>query len=434
MHFWENQNTASVTWIGLLFTILCHSLFLYRRAGDTPPGSLGNTAEVGDSFRIQAAHCLVLGNYTNPGEFKVETLLLYSGTEFLRTNDMQIGTSMLLSLIVRLAIHTGYHRDSKSFSNISIRDGEMRRRVWALIWQMDHLVSFQVGIPRIINDAQCDTELPRNLNDEDLDEKTAVLPQARPMNERTPVTYTIIKSRLISVFGRVVEKSYTAQGGIRETYEDIMHLDEHLQNVHGSLPDFLRIRPISMSIMDPPDLIMQRYNLELLYQKTRCILHRRYLVIGRTNLRYAYSRWSCVDAARQMLQHQHDIYHETLPGGQLHRDRWFVTSLTSHDFLLAAMILCLELSSKVGNERQDSLPEGANRTFDGRKDLLHALETSKNVWAACVNSSFEASKASEVLAIILRNARKATDSNARDDTDDHIVNESLDLPSLDCKW
>lgn len=130
-----------------------------------------------------------------------------------------------------------------------------------------------------------------------------------------------------------------------------------------------------------------------------------------------------------MLQYQHDIYHETLSGGQLYRDRWFVTSLTSHDFLLAAMILCLELSSKVGNERQNSLPEGVN----GQKELLRALETSKNVWAACVDSSFEASKASEVLAIILRNARKATDSNDRDNTVDNIVNESLDLPSLDRK-
>lgn len=380
---------------------MCYAIFFYARAGDALPGSLGEPARVSEVYRTCTAQCLVLANYTTPGKYKLETLLLYSGTEFLRTGDTQIGSSILGGVIARLAMHMGYHRDSKPYQNLSVFEGEMRRRVWALIWQGDHLISFQVGLPKIIPDLQCDTGLPHNLLDEDFDETTKALPSPRPMAERTPVTYAIVKSKLMSVFGRIAERSYSTTD---TKHEEVTQLDEQLQNAHGALPAFLRIRTMNMSIMDPADLIMQRYNLELLYQKARCVLHRRYLVIYRSDLRYAYSRWSCVDAATQILRHQNDIYHETQPGGQLHRDRWFVTSLTSHDFLLAAMILCLELSSKT---EQDSGSMHHTPIFEARQGLLRALETSYSIWMAITEVSPEARKASKALEVMLKIANKS---------------------------
>ncbi|UKZ61401.1 uncharacterized protein TrAtP1_002666 [Trichoderma atroviride] len=408
--FWENQQAAPIAWVGLLFDIMCYAIFFYARAGDSLPGSLGEPAHVSEVYRTCAAQCLVLANYTTPGRYKVETLLLYSGTEFLRTGDTQIGSSILGGIITRLAMHMGYHRDSKHYQNLSVFDGEMRRRVWALIWQADNLISFQVGLPKTIPDLQCDTGLPHNLLDEDFDETTKALPSPRPMVERTPVTYAIVKSKLMSVFGRIAQRSYSATD---TKHEDVAQLDEQLQIAHNSLPAFLRIRTMNMSIMDPADLIMQRYNLELLYQKARCVLHRRYLVICRSDLRYAYSRWSCVDAATQILRHQNDIYHETQPGGQLHRDRWFVTSLTSHDFLLAAMILCLELSSKTEQDSGNAHLNSDSSTFEGRQGLLRALETSYSIWIAFTEVSPEARKASKALEVMLQIAKKSHQGSVR---------------------
>lgn len=397
---------------------MCYSISFYARAGDTLPGSLGEPAPVSEVYRTCAAQCLVLANYTTPGRYKVETLLLYSGTEFIRTGDTQIGSSIIGGIIVRLAMHMGYHRDSKHYQNLSAFDGEMRRRAWALIWQGDHLISFQVGLPRIIPDLQCDTELPHNLLDEDFDETTKVLPPSRPMAERTPVTYAIIKSKLISMFGRIADKTYSTGDA---KHEEVAQLDKQLQNVRSSLPAFLCIRTMNMSIMDSPDLIMQRYNLELLYQKARCVLHRRYLVIHRSDSRYAYSRWSCLDAATQIIRHQSDIYHETQPGGQLYRDRWFVTSLTSHDFLLAAMILCLELSSKTEQDSGNLHPNSDSSGFEGRQDLLRALETSKGIWMAFSEVSAEARKAFKALEVMLHITEKSHQGSVqgeKESTDD----------------
>ncbi|QYT01977.1 Zn(2)-C6 fungal-type domain-containing protein [Trichoderma simmonsii] len=401
--FWENQQAAPVAWIALLFNILCYSVSFYQRAGDALPGSLGEPRRARDSFRTRAAQCLVLADYTRPGRYKIEALLLYSGTEFMRTRDSQIGISILFGVIVKLAMHTGYHRDSKHYQNLSAFEGEMRRRAWALIWQVDHLTSFQVGLPRTISDSQCDAGLPHNLLDEDFDETTKVLPMPRPITERTPVTYTIMKGRLVSVFARIVEKT-NLTGGVM--HEDVTQLDKHLQDAHTSLPPVLRIRTMNMSITDPPDLIMQRYNLELLYQKARCVLHRRYLTDYRSDLRYAYSRWSCVDAATQIIRHQSDLYDETLPGGQLYKDRWYISSLTSHDFLLAAMVLCLELSWKTTSDLQTLHAGSISSTLKSREELSKILETSYSIWTTFSETSTEARKASKALALMLQSAKR----------------------------
>ncbi|KAM6485755.1 fungal-specific transcription factor domain-containing protein [Trichoderma sp. SZMC 28011] len=394
---------APVAWMGLLFNILCYSVSFYQRAGDALPGSLGEPRRARDRFRTYAAQCLVLADYTRPGRYKVEALLLYSGTEFMRTRDSQIGISILFGVIVKLAMHMGYHRDSKHYQNLSVFEGEMRRRAWAMIWQVDHLVSFQVGLPRTISDSQCDTGPPHNLIDEDFDETTKVLPTPRPITERTPVTYTIMKGKLVSVFARIVEKTYVTGGAM---HEEVTQLDKHLQDAHSSLPPVLRIRTMTMSITDPPDLIMQRYNLELLYQKARCVLHRRYLTDYRSDLRYAYSRWSCVDAATQIIRHQSDLYDETLPGGQLYKDRWYISSLTSHDFLLAAMVLCLELSWKTTSDLQNLYPGSMSSTPKSREELSKILETSYSIWTAFSETSTEARKASKALALMLQSAKR----------------------------
>ncbi|KKP01272.1 hypothetical protein THAR02_06630 [Trichoderma harzianum] len=85
--FWEDQHAAPVAWIGLLFNILCYSVSFYQRAGDALPGSLAGPRRARDKFRTHAAQCLALVDYTRPGRYKVEALLLYSGIEFMRIRD-----------------------------------------------------------------------------------------------------------------------------------------------------------------------------------------------------------------------------------------------------------------------------------------------------------------------------------------------------------
>lgn len=168
----------------------------------------------------------------------------------------------------------GYHRDSKHYSSISAFQGEMRRRVWHMIAQLDLLISSQFSLPSMIRGITSDTAAPHNLLDGDFDEKTAELPPSRPEAEYTPISYMICKGPICDVFGVISEQAHST---IPPSYDEVMNLDRRLHESHALVPYSLRMRPMSQSITDPPILILRRFNLELLFQKLRCILHRKYL-------------------------------------------------------------------------------------------------------------------------------------------------------------
>ncbi len=421
--FWGNPEACSFTWLGLLFIMISHSALFCLRGDEEVPGNLGGAMQVSDAFRRRAAQCLSLDDYTAPGKYKVETLLLYFGTEYLRQNDANLGTSVLMSAIVRLAMHMGYHRDRKHFKDISIFEGEMRRRLWTLLAEVDELVSFQFGLPPNIQPQYFDTEPPRNLFDEDFDESTTELPPSRPESERTPTLYVRVKARIITIFGEILATTNSREV---KPYEHVLVLDKRLESAHNSFPPSLGMRSFSQSIIDPIELIMLRYSLELLYQKARCVLHRKFLGVARINNRYAYSRWTCIDAATKTLQHQYDIHVEIQPGGRLAKDRWFVSSLSIHDFLLADMVLCLELSyvlhlSQKSPDVRQAEPLDSRLTVVPKEQLLDILRTSRSIWQTTRRESKEANRAFRFLSRMI-----ATSTGAPPDAYDTSSGESPD--------
>ena len=397
--FWEGPAQTSTTWLAQLFAIMCLATYVYKRTGERPPEAQGEVINTTTIFRERTAQCLMLADYTKPTAHTVEAIFLYLGCEFFRSGDAQVSVSVLASMLIRMAMHMGYHRDSDPYPNISAFDGEMRRRVWAILTQMEVLLAFQNGLPSMVPQDQCDTKLPRNLMDGDFDETTVSLPSSRPITDNTPVSYTICKGTIIPVFGVIVVQ---ATAFVLPPYEQVMALDGKLQDAHEKTPPHLRIRSMDRSIIDPPHMIMQRLRIDLLYQKARCVLHRKYLAKAHSSDRYMYSRRSCLEAATRILQHQSTMDHEIQPGGQLHRDRWFVSSLTTHDFLLAAMITCLELYYiNLASSSRPSSATGSDWAGANQRDLLQALETSYEIWNASKQYSAEAYKASEALAVML---------------------------------
>lgn len=59
--------------------------------------------------------------------------------------------------------------------------------------------------------------------------------------------------------------------------------DFKLMETHATLPPYLTMRSLSLSITDGADLILRRYALEVCLQKSRCVLHRKYLIPGKSN-------------------------------------------------------------------------------------------------------------------------------------------------------
>lgn len=325
--------------------------------------------------------------------------------EFIRSKDSDLSVWTFAGTITRLAMSMGYHRDPSKYPQVSCFHGEMRRRVWAGIVQLDIFVSFQLGLPRMIAQDQCDTLPPRNLHDSDFNLNTRELPPARPENEYTPPSYSIAKGRLMSVFGEIGSLSCSVQPRV---YHQYLTLDKQLNEAYSAVPEHLRVRvpDAGMALNVPSPILVRQHLLELLYQKSRCILHREYMVKAREDPAVMYSRSTCVDAAMALLRQQVTIRQQVQEGGVLHRDRWLLMNSLHHtDFVLAAMIVCLELSFRIeGGPRQPRLVDELGRERYENDTLVQALSGSYQIWVEWKGHAKVSSHAARILSVMLTRA------------------------------
>ncbi|KAJ5678677.1 hypothetical protein N7462_006921 [Penicillium macrosclerotiorum] len=396
--FWKTPETASINWLAFLFSILCAGagLQLFSTAGRED----GKLAETFAEYHRLASQCLTMSHYTSPGRYTMQTLVLSVAMEILRSPDNHLGPSVLLGLATRLAIHSGYHRDSKHYPKISAFDGEMRRRVWMILRLLDHYISLQAGLPPTTAQAQSDTQEPRNLNDTDLDPLTTSLPPPRPETEITPILFPAVLNRIMFADAEIISKVCSARG---IPYQEVLHLDKKLKELHATVPLPLKFRTLTESIADSPNLIMDRYNINLMYQKARCDLHRRYLAQQRLNPTYAYSRKDCLDAARTVLQHQSDIFDASSLGGQLGYTSFFFSPIVAVHFRSAAMIILLEISCQSRFDLKQNLSSSQRQTtLEERRKLSREIERAYNIWNELRHQSREAQKTAEALHIMLK--------------------------------
>ncbi|KAI9756147.1 MAG: hypothetical protein M4579_003960 [Chaenotheca gracillima] len=406
---WKDPNETGFVWLGGLFAIMSLAMQSYLRSGDEPPEFKGRVRNLSDTYRKRTVECLTSADICKPVPGMIETLILHLQGEFSRNRDSDLGVWMVGGVIARLAMRMGYHRDPKPFPSIKPFQAEMRRRVWTFVRQLDLLFSFQMGLPNMIRAEDTDTALPGNLYDDEFWEGIPELPPSRPITEPTPVSYMITKSKFSFIFGKVVEQASSLGP---TSYDKVIELNEDLERERALMPPHLKIRPIEQSVTDPANLIMQRFNLDLLYLKCQCVLHRKFLCYARTSPRYDPSSRACVDASMGLLEHQATLNRESRPHGRLRSLKWFISSLTTHDFLLAAMIVSLTLHHCHENDPLAQSVAGAH-TWDAqqRAKMVQALETSRSIWSETKDESMEAYKASTVLGVLLEKI-KTPRSNA----------------------
>jgi hypothetical protein len=304
---------------------------------------------------------------------------------------------LIVGVAVRLALRMGLHRDSDNVKgDITPYQGEMRRRVWHLLVQMDLLVSFHNGLPSMVQSIRSDTRVPLNLQDQDFDEDSVEMPPARPETEITVMSYSLAKGRLAHVFGKIVEQANLLTP---PKYSEVMALDTELRQAFSAIPSFFIVVPVDICITDSAELIIRRFSLAVLYQKSLCILHRRYLMKEKENTEYSYSRKVAIDASRELLRIQSEVHDAAQPGGSLAKDLWIISSLAMHDLLLAAVViyLCLiQESTDISPAVPSQLVPKVHQT-----EMIDALAKSYTIWFEMRTISVDAAKPCEVLSNIL---------------------------------
>ncbi|KAK3394849.1 hypothetical protein B0H63DRAFT_59616 [Podospora didyma] len=398
---WQDPSKSPIMWLGLLYSVLCLAMLSYHKVGDEPPEWKGRSLELAAEYRLRTVQCLITGDYTRPVEYTVETMLLYVFGEYSSRWDADLGLWLITSLIARVALRMGYHRDAKWFPSITPFQAEMRRRTWALVRMSDIVFSHQVSLPNMIYDHDCDSQLPHNIFDEEFGPDTKVLPPSRPNAEPTPISYMIAKVKLCLEFGNILQATRRLKNPVH--YDEILRYDARLREVKADLPPHLKLQPLEGS-HDPLTLIIARFNIDILYLKIMCLLHRNYMPRARNNPRYAYSRRCAIEASLETLRHLATLHRESQPDGRLRSIKWFVTSVATKDFLLPAMIIALDLHYDDMGARSGGRSESKSLyslTPEQRTEMVSALELTRSIWDGLASGSMEAVKASKILEIML---------------------------------
>ncbi|KAK7456191.1 hypothetical protein CaCOL14_004232 [Colletotrichum acutatum] len=411
--FWTDQSGTDLHWLALLFMVMSLGVFYstfmapHELSVDSPQPPMDRFK----LFRAAAAYCLVWGRYTHPTITTIPPFILYVEAEFIISRAAQMNCYVLSSVCLRLLLKMGLHRDPDRLlaadTVISPYEGEMRRRMWNMAVQLDLLVSFHMGLPSMLNGIDADCSLPRNLVDEDFDEDTLVLPPARPATDYTEMTYPINKSAMMLVFGQVARQSHLLTP---PPYAEVMRLDDLLNTSWRAVPQFMMVKPLQECVTTPPMQIIQRFGLASLYNKSRCVLHRRFLLDPAPRREHDYSRRQCLEGAVVLLDFQNTIWHACQPGNMLSQNGWFVSSLAVHDFLLAATIIYLAIGhepswggvdGKTGATTSSPVWMAEMNPPPTRAYLLHLLQRSYSVWIAIAGGVPEVRKTAGILETML---------------------------------
>jgi hypothetical protein len=379
--YWINPQRACTSWLGLTFAILSLAESFSLRHLDPRSAECEMILARVERLHSLSASAAVLADFTTPKKYTIECLLFYlSG---LRGNDGFMKVWLMVGLIVRLALRMGYHRDPKYYPGLTAFEGEIRRRVWCVISMIDILVSFQLGLPSMVKTIATDIEPPNNLLDRDFGPSTKVLPPSRSMNELTPASYMRTSRNITRIFSQAADLGHST---VPVAHDEVMRLDSELATACANVPSVLKMDDINGIDTDPPEQLMFRINLKLLILKTRLILHRNFMLVPLEQLSEAEqaqgignSRKICVDSALEVLKLQHSIHAESQLGGKLYTVQWYMGSISTHDFLLAAMVVCLNLSQQISEDDQ-LRAIGTALWCPRRQAMADTLEKSYQIW------------------------------------------------------
>jgi len=401
-------------WLGLLFSVFAIATRFhgnveeYQDQVPNPSKIEGVSARIA-FYREKVVQCLILGDYTKCPPYTLELFLSYFIMEYLRSRDTQFGIWLLCGTLVRIALRMGYHREPSRFPNITPFQAEMRRRIWTMIVSLDLMTSMQNGLPRMIQPYMYDVMEPRNLTDADLDEDMVELPPSRPDSESTVMLYAVVRIRGLQIMARIVDLSNTGQ---TIPYRETLELDTALQEYHNTIPSSLK-GVTATTFNAESDVAMRKMYLGVTFLKASLMLHRPYMLLGRTDPRYEYSRMACLDAALEILDFQALLDKESRTAAsswssrwQLWTSSWRRSSLVNYDFLLATTVLLSDLDKDLASPMPPAPSDIPRVRFKSgqptRAEIVEALRGTYAIWTVACDNSSEAIRVVTAIKLMLR--------------------------------
>ncbi|KAK7948770.1 uncharacterized protein PG986_009656 [Apiospora aurea] len=113
------------------------------------------------------------------------------------------------------------------------------------------------------------------------------------------------------------------------------------------------------------------------------------------------SRRAYVQAVLEMLARPAEVHQACEPGAWLYEDRWIFAALPVHDFLLAVMVVCLDVSVRMrSNSQERASSETEYRELASKE--FRALFDSQRIWVASSAAFPEANVAALALDLMVQ--------------------------------
>ena len=184
---------------------------------------------------------------------------------------------------------------------------------------------------------------PLHLNDDDLE--SGRFEQERPMSQPTSMSYFLQRLRLAEICRLSTDRGLTTPRKSESLDQsNVIYIDAELKQLSESLPLFFLLDSNKQHISEHsrnPTIIVQRYFINSLIHTQRCKLHLPYLVQGLIGPEYVYSRHSCLESARMIVQTELQLEQEEI---SFTRTRFRHTGVL-YGLLMANVVFLLDGSS-----------------------------------------------------------------------------------------
>lgn len=179
----------------------------------------------------------------------------------------------------------------------SLLEREMGKRVWWYLVWLDWSHALSHGGSYSINPAHNKTNLPANIEDEDL--VGSEMLQAKPLEEYTSMSFTIWRLKFLILYRESIDM-INQPGGI--THTQVLEMDKKLMNLVTNLPAYFQLRTEDSKSWTFGDSChdMELLSIQITGQNRILRLHRPYLAKGLLD-RNNTSRKRCVEAALNIL-------------------------------------------------------------------------------------------------------------------------------------
>lgn len=348
--FWHEPQQSELVWIALLFCILSLGLQSYHPSELPDPYKDLDVATLTWKSWLNAVEtCGYVSRITiKPSLLNIRVLILWMFVQAgdVPTKDWAEIAWISMGGIVKIAQAMGMHRDPKWFA-MSQFEVEERKRLWSIIQFLDSYCSLVQGLPLSIHSSETDGADPANIDEINITPSSNAqftVPES-DLRIHTSTTFLIYRHRITKFLRRALEMNFNVEQKIDGNlyYKRAKGLLDELLATYNEIPILWR-KPASESLLkDPPELVAQRFMLEMEYLKTVVVIYRKFSSFNMIDTRYNHCREKLVQASILILQRHIWVFDDPQARTILHRYWWLITVMSVSHVIHAIMFLALTL-------------------------------------------------------------------------------------------